>query len=401
MQIFKILLLSSALLLNNCSLVNDKFFSKSDKNNKSDEDKEVVAEEDKEVVAERVYIKDDKEKKDQEIVKNDEKNTLKGDIEYENNLDYPNLANVPNRPDPAITIEEQEKLVTSLEKNNDQIEPTPSIPVIEDKVANLEQSLNVINETDKEDYSLENKNFSVRSVLDSKLNEIENFKPDLKNSSNQKPIRTEEEIELRNLARELKNIKTTEDVEKVEKKIKKNDLYYTPQDVENILGLKGLDSLDKPMVFKEEKKAPELKKNIIIEKKTESLEEKVFEKVKNIGLPVARITFNHGSSHLTKDDLQKIEKVANLFNQNQGKKIVIVGHASSRTNYDMDLTRHAIVNFNISLERANKVMSKFSDIGMKSDKIELVAMSDKEPLYTEIMPSLEAANRRAEIFIQY
>ena len=85
MQIFKILLLSSALLLNNCSLVNDKFFSKSDKNNKSDEDKEVVAEEDKEVVAERVYIKDDKEKKDQEIVKNDEKNTLKGDIEYENN----------------------------------------------------------------------------------------------------------------------------------------------------------------------------------------------------------------------------------------------------------------------------------------------------------------------------
>ena len=46
-------------------------------------------------------------------------------------------------------------------------------------------------------------------------------------------------------------------------------------------------------------------------------------------------------------------------------------------------------------------MSKFSEVGLKSEKIELVAMSDAKPLYAEIMPRLEAANRRAEIFIQY
>ena len=99
--------------------------------------------------------------------------------------------------------------------------------------------------------------------------------------------------------------------------------------------------------------------------------------------------------------MRKIKEVANLFIQNEGKKIVIVGHSSSRTNHDMDLTKHALVNFNMSLERARKVMTEFSTIGMNSQTIELVAMSDAKPLYAEIMPSLEAANRRAEIFIQY
>ena len=46
-------------------------------------------------------------------------------------------------------------------------------------------------------------------------------------------------------------------------------------------------------------------------------------------------------------------------------------------------------------------MKEFSTIGFNSTNIELVAMSDASPLYAEIMPSLEAANRRAEIFIQY
>ena len=389
MHIFKTLLLSSVLLLGNCSLMSDKFLSKSEKKNNSDEEKE-------EIVAERVYVKDDIEEKDKEIVKNDEKNILKGDIEYDENQNYPNLANIPNRPDPAITIEEQEKIVSSLEENNDELDAIPNISVSENKVPSLEKTKN----EDKKNYNLENQNLSIRNVLASKLNEIENFNPK-KDSANKNIVRSEEELELHNLARELKNIKTPDDVNKVEKRIKKNDLYYTPDDIEDILGIRGLDNANKSLISKEEKKKAEIKENTIIEKTTESLEKKVFEKIKNIDSPVARITFNHGSSNLTESDLQKINKVANLFHQNKGKKILIVGHASSRTNYDMDLTKHAIVNFNISLERANKVMSKFSDIGMKSDLIELVAMSDREPLYTEIMPRLEAANRRAEIFIQY
>ena len=138
-----------------------------------------------------------------------------------------------------------------------------------------------------------------------------------------------------------------------------------------------------------------------ISEKQNIAETKIIEKIEEREVPVARITFNHGSTQLTNEDLSKIKTVANLFYENQGKKVVIVGHASSRTNHDMDLTKHAIVNFNISLERARKVMSEFSTIGLNSQKIELVAMSDAKPLYAEIMPRLEAANRRAEIFIEY
>ena len=207
----------------------------------------------------------------------------------------------------------------------------------------------------------------------------------------------EQEKELHDLARGLKDIKTSEEINKVEEKIKKNNLYYTPQDIEEILGLK-VNKIDK------EKELPKkaIKNKNEIEKKQDIQETTVIDKKMDVNeVPVARVTFNHGSSQLSDEDLRKIKEVANLFIQNEGKKIVIVGHSSSRTNHDMDLTKHALVNFNMSLERARKVMTEFSTIGMNSQTIELVAMSDAKPLYAEIMPSLEAANRRAEIFIQY
>ena len=117
--------------------------------------------------------------------------------------------------------------------------------------------------------------------------------------------------------------------------------------------------------------------------------------------PIARIAFPHGSSRLTDKDLEKIKSIAKNFNESKGKKLVIIGHASSRTVYDMDLTKHALVNFNMSLERATTLIREFSLIGLQNDKMEMIAMSDAQPLYPEIMPKLEAANRRAEIFIKY
>ena len=227
----------------------------------------------------------------------------------------------------------------------------------------------------------------------SKLEQIESFKPDSSYSKNQ-AVMNDEEKELHSLAKELKNIKTQEQIINIEDKIMKNDLFYSPKDIEEILGLRGLD--------KEEEKNEVIAKKTNISEKKNIAETKIIEKrIEEREVPVARITFTHGSSQLSDDDLSKVKKVAKLFYENEGKKIVIVGHASSRTNYDMDLTKHALVNFNISLERARKVMSEFSIIGLNSQRMELVAMSDAKPLYAEIMPRLEAANRRAEIFIQY
>ena len=396
MQFLKILVLSSTFLFTNCSLVNDKFLSKS--NNKDKKDQEIVKNEnnksqEEEIALERVYIEDNQEEKDLQIEEG-----LRGDPEFENNGEYPNLANVPERPDPGISLEEQKSIVKNLE-NNSQLEASPSEPVIEGKVPDLERSFNneeVVNR--KKEYRDINSSDTVSSIRDiqlSKLNEIKSFKPNPKNLKDENM--DEQEKELHDLARGLKDIKTSEEINKVEEKIKKNNLYYTPQDIEEILGLK-VNKIDK------EKELPKkaIKNKNEIEKKQDIQETTVIDKKMDVNeVPVARVTFNHGSSQLSDEDLRKIKEVANLFIQNEGKKIVIVGHSRSRTNHDMDLTKHALVNFNMSLERARKVMTEFSTIGMNSQTIELVAMSDAKPLYAEIMPSLEAANRRAEIFIQY
>ena len=389
MKFLKILLLSSTLLYANCSLVNDKFFSKNKNKNDKSQEEEIAKDQnnksqEEEIVMERVYIEDDKEKKDVQIQEG-----LQGDVEFQNNTEYPNLADVPTRPDPAISLEEQEDIVRNLE-NNSQLEPVQSEPVIEAEVPNLEKS--------KKKYrnlNPSNTDDSIRNIQLSKLNEIDSFKPAAKNLKDENM--DEQEKELHDLARGLKDIKTSEEINKVEEKIKKNNLYYTPQDIEEILGLK-VNKIDK------EKELPKkaIKNKNEIEKKQDIQETTVIDKKMDVNeVPVARVTFNHGSSQLSDEDLRKIKEVANLFIQNEGKKIVIVGHSSSRTNHDMDLTKHALVNFNMSLERARKVMTEFSTIGMNSQTIELVAMSDAKPLYAEIMPSLEAANRRAEIFIQY
>ena len=392
MKSLKILLLSSVFLFTNCSLINDKFLPRSDKtqNEKSVEQKQ-------EIVKERVYIEDEKEEKivqKKEVLKRN-KEGLQGDTEYQNN-EYPNIANVPERPDPSISLEEQDSIVKNLE-NNFQLQPVPSESVAENKVSNIKKTFNDTR-VSKRNRSYENTKNSIKDIQISKLEQIKSFKPDASYSKNQAPI-TEYEEELHSLAKELKNLKTQEQIIGVEDKIKKNDLYYTPEDIEKILRIKSRKEVKvkekniskKEFANKQNKiEVQNIDKTITIEKKIEERE-----------VPVARITFHHGSSQLTDEDLLKIKKVANLFYENEGKKIVIVGHASSRTNYDMDLTKHALVNFNISLERARKVMSGFSIIGLNSQRIELVAMSDTKPLYEEIMPRLEAANRRAEIFIQY
>jgi len=375
MNSLKIILLSSIFLFSNCSLINDKFFSKSERNkekeNETDE-REIVktsskGSKEEDLIMERIYIDEDK---------NDEKSKnvegLQGDS------DYPNLADVPNRPDPVISMEEQKSIIKDLE-NNSQLESLPVEPVIESEISNIDPDFN------KKKYR------DIKSYKDTK-----NFKPDGSNLNNKASV-SDEEKELHNIARQLKDIKTKEQINEVEDKIKKNDLYYTPQDIEKILGLKAqINKKEKDSSKEVEVKKTNIKKQDDVVK-TRVIEKKIEER----GIPVARVTFNHGSSQLSDNDISKIKEVASLFYKNEGKKIVIVGHSSSRTNYDMDLTKHALVNFNISLERARKVMQEFSTIGLNSQSIELIAMSDANPLYAEIMPRLEAANRRAEIFIHY
>ena len=78
----------------------------------------------------------------------------------------------------------------------------------------------------------------------------------------------------------------------------------------------------------------------------------------------------------------------------------VVGHASNRTK-ELSAASHELVNFNISFKRARAVADELIRRGVSPDKVEVIAMSDNAPVYQEWMPSGEAGNRRAEVYIYF
>ena len=53
----------------------------------------------------------------------------------------------------------------------------------------------------------------------------------------------------------------------------------------------------------------------------------------------------------------------------------------------MDLVQHRMVNFNVSLDRANSVARELVRQGVPEQAVFVAALSDSRPLYHEIMPS--------------
>ena len=86
--------------------------------------------------------------------------------------------------------------------------------------------------------------------------------------------------------------------------------------------------------------------------------------------------------------------------KSRGGILRVVGHASSRTR-DVDPLHHRLVNFRLSLARAQAVANALTRMGVPARDIVVEARADNEPLYYEFMPSGEAGNRRAEIYLDY
>ncbi len=114
---------------------------------------------------------------------------------------------------------------------------------------------------------------------------------------------------------------------------------------------------------------------------------------------VASIQFLNGSSRLDSRDRRIIRQVFAQQRQTGGT-IRIVGHASRRT-ATMDLVRHKLVNFRVSAARADSVARELVKLGARPDSLFVGAVSAQYPIYYEYMPSGEAGNRRAEIFIDF
>ncbi len=113
----------------------------------------------------------------------------------------------------------------------------------------------------------------------------------------------------------------------------------------------------------------------------------------------AVIFFAIGSAALNKDGRNALHKVADLHKQ-RGGIIRVVGHASNRTN-EVSAEQHELINFDISFKRARAVADELIRHGVVPNKVVVVSRSDSDPAYHEWMPSGEAGNRRAEVFIEF
>lgn len=111
----------------------------------------------------------------------------------------------------------------------------------------------------------------------------------------------------------------------------------------------------------------------------------------------ATINFANNSAGLDARDRSILSAVIQLQRE-RGGRVVVVGHASSRTK-DMDYIRHKMVNFEISMQRAATIGNMLKDLGLQGEHLEVQAVSDSEPLFMEVMPSGEAGNRRVEIYL--
>ena len=110
------------------------------------------------------------------------------------------------------------------------------------------------------------------------------------------------------------------------------------------------------------------------------------------------LLFGHGSAEPSPEDMATLEILAARAMQ-AGARLRVVGHASIRTR-DLDPIEHTLVNFMMSLHRANAVAAALRASGMPADRVSVTAVGATQPRYSEAMPSGEAGNRRVEVFIE-
>ena len=114
---------------------------------------------------------------------------------------------------------------------------------------------------------------------------------------------------------------------------------------------------------------------------------------------VATIQFLDGSSKIGAAERRILRQVA-AQHKKTGGTIRVVGHASSRTR-STNVAKHKLINLRVSAARADSIAKELVKFGTKTSDIAIGAVSDSEPKYYEYMPSGEAGNRRAEIFIDF
>jgi outer membrane protein OmpA-like peptidoglycan-associated protein len=116
-------------------------------------------------------------------------------------------------------------------------------------------------------------------------------------------------------------------------------------------------------------------------------------------LQLAVIQFGRSSSGLGGNDLAIIDRVAQIQKQNGGT-VRIVAHAAQ------DVTASSINalengNYEVSKRRALAIANRLMALGVPRSAIIAEAASDAEPIYETNTARGIAANRRAEVFLDF
>ena len=117
------------------------------------------------------------------------------------------------------------------------------------------------------------------------------------------------------------------------------------------------------------------------------------------GQLTAVIYFGHGSSGLDNNDLSVLRDVVAIQRQNNAR-ILVIGHSSSRTG-STDAVSHRTINLETSQKRADSVARALRRLGVPAAQVVTEARADNQPVFHEFMPTGEAGNRRAEIYLAY
>ncbi|MCF8487779.1 MAG: OmpA family protein [Rhodospirillum sp.] len=114
---------------------------------------------------------------------------------------------------------------------------------------------------------------------------------------------------------------------------------------------------------------------------------------------VGVIYFSSSSSNLDGNDLSVVREIA-AYQRQYGGVLRVIGHSSSRTG-DMDPAHHTLVNLRVSAQRAESVARALMNAGVQGAQIFVGGVADEQKEYQEVMPSGEAFNRRAEVYLDY
>jgi outer membrane protein OmpA-like peptidoglycan-associated protein len=114
---------------------------------------------------------------------------------------------------------------------------------------------------------------------------------------------------------------------------------------------------------------------------------------------VAVIQFGAGSAGLTGNDFAILQRVAEMQRNNRAT-VRIIAHAQQDA-AGSSADQAARANYEISRQRALAVANQLVRLGVPANRIVAEAASDAEPAFETTSARGIAANRRAEIFVDF